>query len=165
MASESSLALTNMPSTTEIVGEGNTAAEKALAFIMRGEERRQERESKLFEQQQQFLTTFSAELQIGKEERKNGHRIVRKLAADVSSISDQVASLKAQVDAGVSVQHSLYRSFFYDARCTAVSSCLVVCRILSCLCCCIVLFAECTSASSFFSWRITVACVVLCGRV
>ena len=130
MASESSLALTNMPSTTEIVGEGNTAAEKALAFIMRGEERRQERESKLFEQQQQFLTTFSSELQIGKEERKNGRCVVRKLAADVSSISDQVTSLKAQVDAGVSVQHSLYRSFFYDARCMAVSSCLVVCRLL-----------------------------------
>lgn len=107
----------NMPATsTAMVPSAGFSAENALAVLLAKAEKNDERDSKL----ERFLGAANTELQIAKEEREKGHLIVNKLTSDVSSISDQMAELKAQVDAGVSVQHSLYDPLFYDPRSMAV---------------------------------------------
>ena len=117
VAEQSIVPQKNMPATaTAMVPSAGFSAENALALLLAKAEKSEERETQLA----RFIGAANTELQIAKEEREKGHLIVNKLTSDVSSISDQMAELKAQVDAGVSVQHSLYDPLFHDPRSMAV---------------------------------------------
>ena len=120
-----------MPATsTAMVPSAGFSAENALALLLAKADKREEKDSQRDEQNAQlerFIGAARTELEIAKEEREKGHLVVNKLTSDVSSITqdissigDQMAELRAKVDAGVSGQHSPYRNFFSDARSTTV---------------------------------------------